>query len=658
MRIVAVSATLPNISDVAEFIGANEAYVFDETFRPVPLTKHVSALGFVGKNEYRFWSSLDRHVPELVQRFSNGKQTLIFCHTKRETEQLAGLLISKNFGHGGARSSSSAPGTVQHCLDNGVAYHHAGMEPSDRRRVEQAFADGKLRCLSATSTLAVGVNLPAHLVIVKGTKTWRGGGQGYQEIDTGSLLQMMGRAGRPGLDTSGVAVIMTDNKSKQSVERLIQGLGPAESRLLPKLVDVINTEISQRVITSLEGALRWLKTTFLFTRLKQEPEKYGLSSSWETMDSYLLHLCNEAIGQLRETGLIEANAQDTISPLASCHIMAQSMVAFESMKLIVALPFDATQCQILKTICKMEPFHLPVRRHEKKPLNECHKTEMIRFKLDGPQSKVRIQDPWEKAFVLLQAYVGQQSFQNYTLSQEMTNMGSTAQRVLVAAQEYSIKGSRNGYVTLMCLKLRRSLHFSLWGESSGVLNQIEGVGQQSTNMLKFHGIVSFQQALSSTEEAIEKASGKPKPFGKQLRSLVSQILREKLEVSGEIEYTRGSNIAAGVVCHVRPSDPATAISEKRRSAVTYTLVSSNRDRSQEYSMQTQFSTISETSAGLYGPAWNMYLLSESNNRSWFLSFPLSTAIRKALHSSGRLSDWHGRSNRFEWQRRRRCVLFC
>ena len=66
--------------------------------------------------------------------------------------------------------------------------------------------------LCATSTLAVGVNLPAHLVVIKGTRRYTGAGSdgcGYVEYDKGTCLQMVGRAGRPGYDIFGNAVIMT-----------------------------------------------------------------------------------------------------------------------------------------------------------------------------------------------------------------------------------------------------------------------------------------------------------------------------------------------------------------------------------------------------------------------------------------------------------------
>jgi ATP-dependent DNA helicase HFM1/MER3 len=409
--------------------------------------------------------------------------------------------------------------------------------------------------------------------------TWRGGGLGYQEIEAGTLLQMMGRAGRPGLDTSGTAVIMTDNKSKDRIEQLTSGLGAADSQIVSKLVEVINCEISQRVITSLDGALQWMKSTLLFLRLKEEPERYGVQiASEHSIDSHLLGLCSGAIGELRDIGAIGEDEETEIFPLAASHIISQSMVPFAAMKLIAALPFDATQCQILKVLSQVESYP-PVRRHEKKHLNECHKD--IKYKLDGPPSKVRVQSPSEKAFVLLQANIGQYSFEDYTLKQEMGFIVDTASRVLSAAQEFSVRGSQNGQVAFQSLKLRRSLETCLWSEKHGVLNQFGGnMGVECTRKLMFNGIKSFEDVLASTDESIAKASGLGISFGKELRGLVSQTLREKLQISGAaIEYTRGSNLPAGVVCELKPFkdilnniDSTWSTSPKRRSTVHYTLV--------------------------------------------------------------------------------------
>jgi ATP-dependent DNA helicase HFM1/MER3 len=102
---------------------------------------------------------------------------------------------------------------LQSALHASVGFHHAGMESSDRLLVETLFRDRVLQVLCTTSTLALGVNLPAYLVIIKGTRMYVGldgeSTNGYREYDRSACLQMIGRAGRPQFDTKGVAVIMT-----------------------------------------------------------------------------------------------------------------------------------------------------------------------------------------------------------------------------------------------------------------------------------------------------------------------------------------------------------------------------------------------------------------------------------------------------------------
>ena len=164
LRIVAVSATLPNISDVADFLQAKEAFVFDDSYRPAPLTKHVNGLGRVGKNEWKFWSNLSDNIPEIIRRFSHSKQSLIFCHSKKETENITELLINQNFGNKGVKKLNPPwNDPVQYMVQHGIGYHHAGISKEHRSLVEEAFTNGRIKYLAATSTLAVGVNLPGTL---------------------------------------------------------------------------------------------------------------------------------------------------------------------------------------------------------------------------------------------------------------------------------------------------------------------------------------------------------------------------------------------------------------------------------------------------------------------------------------------------------------
>lgn len=577
LRIVGVSATLPNVSSIAAFLEVNEAYAFDASYRPVPLTTHVVGLGSAGKNAFMFGKSLDRHVPDLIKRFSQSKPTIVFCHTKKETETLAMTLSNMNGiairnCDNMALAGQTKLASLQRPLIRGIAYHHAGLDAPDRKLVETAFMKGKVIVLCATSTLAMGVNLPAHLVVIKGTSAWRGAEQGHQEIDKGTLLQMMGRAGRPGFDTSGIAVIMTDNVSKMKYEQLSGGMEVVESRLPSRLMDVLNTEISQRVITSLDTAQDWLKSTFFYRRVTENPRHYGLPSSEPHVEEYMEKLCLSSLELLNELGIIRFDDSGNVSPLMGCHVMSQHMVEFEAMKSIVGLPFDADQATLLKFLAECDRLHRPVRRGEKKALNEVHK--LIRYKLDGPPSKVRVQSPWEKTFVLLQAAIGQHYLEEKTLRQEMSFMVEYATRILSAVEDYSIDGSMNGQVSLQSLRLRRSLATCLWGPGDGVLNQLRGVGHKTTAKLRFSKISSFVDVLSATSEAIERAAGRAPPFGKELRTAVSKILAGTLQLSACLEYE--GSVSKYVVCSLarRATMPGAELVDSDESAgiIKYTLV--------------------------------------------------------------------------------------
>lgn len=194
-----------------------------------------------------------------------------------------------------------------------------------------------------------------------------------------------------------------------------------ESHLMDncKLTEVINNEISQGVIKSAEEASDWVKGTFLFRRIQSNPLMYGMNGNGdEAIHSFVLEKCTQSIQQLRKVNAISMEEDGTVTPAAGCHIMSRHFIDFETMKSIVELPHDSGPLQLLKMLSRCGKMQSPVRRNEKKPLNEAHK--MIKYKLDGPPSKVRIQAPYEKVFVLLQAAIGQHYFQDFSLRQEMS----------------------------------------------------------------------------------------------------------------------------------------------------------------------------------------------------------------------------------------------
>lgn len=210
---------MPNISDIGEWLHCRQEHIhfFDDTFRPVPLEIRTFSYG-TASNPFLYERSLDNRVGDLVSRFSANNQTIVFCSSKKNAESLAkhltqDLRLRKPLTrphYPVLANISDEP--MRKLLLNGIAYHHAGLPPDERLIVEHLFLAGEIQILCSTSTLSHGVNLPAHLVIVKGTYCWRGSSQGYQRLPRSDVIQMLGRAGRPGFDQSGVAIIMTNNE--------------------------------------------------------------------------------------------------------------------------------------------------------------------------------------------------------------------------------------------------------------------------------------------------------------------------------------------------------------------------------------------------------------------------------------------------------------
>lgn len=225
-----------------------------------------------------------------------------------------------------------------------MAFHHAGLGPGDRQAVEKSFLDGYINVICCTSTLAVGVNLPCHLVIIKNTVCWQEGGcQEYSDLE---MMQMLGRAGRPQFDDKATAVILTRKERVNHYEKLIAGSESLESCLHLNLIEHLNAEIGLGNVTDLEKATRWLAGTFLFVRLRRNPTYYNLKegANEDDEEELLRQVCEKDIKLLQESGLV---GMDGLHSTRFGEAMARYYIRFETMKILLSLGPKATMSQIV-----------------------------------------------------------------------------------------------------------------------------------------------------------------------------------------------------------------------------------------------------------------------------------------------------------------------
>jgi ATP-dependent DNA helicase HFM1/MER3 len=149
------------------------------------------------------------------------------------------------------------------------------------------------------------VNLPAHAVIIKNTQFYANGAMA--ELEDSTIFQMLGRAGRPQFDDSGVAIILTRSDKRSKYEQVVAGMQPLESKLHLHLNEHLNSEIGLGVIHDISSAMDWLRSTFFYIRLHSNPANYGGCNALNDLDSWLKQMCLQALSALQARGFTKEN---------------------------------------------------------------------------------------------------------------------------------------------------------------------------------------------------------------------------------------------------------------------------------------------------------------------------------------------------------------
>lgn len=300
IRFIAVSATIPNVEDIALWLNNAELKVFNDDVRPVKIDLKVLAFPNQSTNDFLFDQSLNYKLLPIIMEHNGDHPTLIFCNTRKATSVAAlqiqrDLMNMKNCGRQGNPFVKTSQ--QQRCLDEAalkvddkqlanllkyaVAFHHAGLSFKDRKIVEDLFLKEHILVLTTTSTLAIGVNMPALCVIVKGTKQYISG-SGYTEYSPLQMTQMLGRCGRNAeISTTATAIIMTEHSTRNLYEAGNIGPKPIESGFLNSLIEHFNAEVTVH-LDSLVTAITWISSTFFYVRIQKNPQAY-----YRQLEAYL-----------------------------------------------------------------------------------------------------------------------------------------------------------------------------------------------------------------------------------------------------------------------------------------------------------------------------------------------------------------------------------
>ena len=320
-KIIGLSATISNSNELADWLNCE---LVESTFRRVPLSEAVYSRHIITnqdreETEGNFTKNRQesRHPKAWIglglDTVAEKHQCLIFAMTrknavawakeagldvvkelkpnqKKELEKISKKILPKE-DYDNTKLTSELAKTVK----NGTAFHHAGLDQRCRTIIENAFKDRHIKLLTATPTLAAGVNLPARRVVIPSVMRYTN--NGLEKISILEYKQMCGRAGRPQYDDIGESIIIAKGYPDEILEHYVDGEPePLESKTLDEdsslrinLLGFIYTA-SKFNPTSYEKIIKFFSQTFA---------AYQLSD-----DSVLEKKITKQLEKLKEYGMI------------------------------------------------------------------------------------------------------------------------------------------------------------------------------------------------------------------------------------------------------------------------------------------------------------------------------------------------------------------
>ncbi|KAF9055071.1 Sec63-domain-containing protein [Hymenopellis radicata] len=476
IRIVGLSATLPNYIDVAEFLSVSRhtgLFYFDSSFRPVPLEQHF--LGIKGKpGSVQSRKNLDHVTFQMVSKLvAEGHQVMVFVHSRKETVKTALGIKEMATLEGNIDDFSSEDHPqfqffrrdigqsrnkeMKQLFDSGFGIHHAGMLRTDRNMMERMFEARAIKVLCCTATLAWGVNLPAHAVVIKGTQVYDSSKGAFVDLSVLDVLQVFGRAGRPGLETSGEGYICTTE------DKLTHYLDAVTSqvRLNICMIDALNAEVSLGTVANTRDAVQWLGYTYLFVRMKKNPFLYGILRDSTTDDPHLgskrQELVTLAARQLADTRMMLFDRESgafTITDLG--RIAAKYYIQYKSIEIFnKEFRPKMSEADVLAMLSMSTEFaQVQVRDSEQEELKMLEEIVPCDVKggSDTSQGKVNI---------LLQGYISRQQVVDFALVSDMAYVAQNGGRIIRALLEIAIS-RKWADVTTVLMGMSKAIELRVW----------------------------------------------------------------------------------------------------------------------------------------------------------------------------------------------------
>lgn len=480
IRCVGLCTSLANARDLGEWLGAppSSLFNFPPSVRPVPLDIHVTGVDIV--NFESRMQAMARPVFAAITQHAaprdpaeEPRPAIVFVPSRKHAKLAALDLLTFASSEGApyrfrhAEEEDLAPflgavrdAAVRHALSHGVALLHEGLSEQERAAVEALFESGAAGVLVATAPCAWGLAASAHLVVVMGTQLFDSTrASGAADYPLTSLLQMLGRAGRPGVDARGVAVLLCHAPRKEYYKRFLFEPFPVESHLDQCLHDHLCAEVVTRTVENKQDAVDYLTWTFYYRRLTRNPNYYNLTgTSHRHLSDHLSDLVEGCLADLEASRCIAVEDDTELLPLNLGMISAYYYISYTTMELFAASLTAKTRTKgVLEILCAASEFsYLPLRPGEEEAVRRLLAHAPLALEGGKPS------DPAAKANALLQAHLSRRPVGG-DLALDTRDLLTTAPRLLQAIVDVS---ASSGWLApaLAAMELCQCITQALWAK--------------------------------------------------------------------------------------------------------------------------------------------------------------------------------------------------
>lgn len=556
LQVLALSATIKNVKEIAEWLKAN--YVTTD-WRPVTL-KEATLLG--QEIFYKDGSSKkirkNTHNPTInvaIATVKAGGQALIFASTRKSSVSLAkklatplGELISTPIKRTlkqesdkilRAREKTKLSESLAKLIMRGTAFHHAGLVNSHRRLIEALFREGKIKVLTATPTLASGVNLPARTVIIHDYRRWTPG-YGNFPISVLDYKQMAGRAGRPKYDKVGESILVY--KTSDEADFLMENyLHSSPEKIWSKLA--VEKIIRSHVLSTIaSGYAHTVTGVYDFFNKTFYAHQYAIGTIKRIIRKNLQYLYDQEMLELYGDDIVATKFGRRVSELYIDPL--SGVILRDSLK------------QKLKKFTNLSLLHLIMQTPDMGPIMRPYSRELDKITILAENHKeelfVEIPNPWDdnvafqeflgefKTALILKNWIEEES-EDTLIEQFNIQPGDlyrtieNAKWLLHATTELSkLLGSKK--IPSMASKLNERVSKGIKSELLPIV-KLEGIGRIRGRILHNNGYHSINDVKRASFEDLKNlpliGTGLAKKLKEQVGSPIAKVDVEKLAENKE-----------------------------------------------------------------------------------------------------------------------------